>query len=80
MDLGHSNRRVDQLLHQRHGKASQGMFLSSLDISALLEKGTRIGTYGRAVDGSTGVTFPTGDGTQLDDMARVVLLEVCARE
>lgn len=56
------------------------MFLSSLDISALLEKGTRIGTYGRAVDGSTGVTFPTGDGTQLDDMARVVLLEVCARE
>jgi hypothetical protein len=38
----------------------------------------RGGTYSRTVDGTAGVSFPPGNGSQLDDMARIVLLEVCA--
>lgn len=34
------------------------------------------GVLGSTVDGTTGVAFTTGDGTELDDVARVVLLEV----
>jgi hypothetical protein len=34
-------------------------------------------TYSRAVDGTSSVPFSSGNGSELDDMAGVVLLEVC---
>lgn len=57
LNLGHTNRRVDELLHHGDRESVQGVL-------------------GRTVDGATGVSLATRDRAELDDVPRVVLLEV----